>query len=121
MHRKPKYSVACIKCSINVSYFKSEIVPAFIRKITLTPNLKKFSAATVQLVEKVFIIGSYWRITMLDKTDMVNYTKTQSYYVARWLSHLRACVCNLHDCRQRCESPSLQSDFPELYEEKELN
>lgn len=46
---------------------------------------------------------------MLDKTDMVNYTKTQSYYVARWLSHLGACVCNLHDCRQKVRVPAFKA------------
>lgn len=34
------------------------------KKITVTPNLKKFFIEFVKLVEEVFIIGSYWRITI---------------------------------------------------------
>lgn len=60
MHRKPELSVACIKCSIKASYFKSEIVSVFIKKkkITLTPNLKEFNKAIGKLAEEVFKTGS---------------------------------------------------------------
>lgn len=59
MHRKPELSVACIKCSIKASSFKSEIVSVFIKKkITLTPNLKEFNKAIGKLVEEVFKTGS---------------------------------------------------------------
>lgn len=53
------------------------------KNITLTPNLKEFNKATVKVVEEVSVIGSYWRITVFDKTDMFNYTKSQSHYLAR--------------------------------------
>lgn len=39
---------------------------------------------------------------------MVNYTKIQRYFLARWLSHLSTCVCNLHDWRQKVTVPAFK-------------
>lgn len=53
------------------------------KKITLTPNLKEFNKAIVKVIEEVIVIGSYWRITVLDMIDMFKHIKSRSHYLAR--------------------------------------